>query len=141
MAITEATPYVPPAGFADMVRLAQLETTDLLAQTASALLLVDVQNRFLYGASEAEPAPTATVVKPIERLLDSARGNDVPRFYVTVGHAPDGASDAAPWMRRLVDMGSDPTTRLRQPLTPWHSEVANALAPQPGEIHLTKWRF
>ena len=81
------------------------------------------------------------MVPAVERLLGTARACDVPRFYVTVGHAPNGASDAAPWLRRLADMGSDPSARLRAPLETWHSAVPAAIAPQSGEIHLTKWRF
>jgi maleamate amidohydrolase len=141
MSVSEPIAYTPPAGLAAMVELAQMEPAALLAQTRSALLLVDVQNRFLYEDSVDRPASTARVLDPIGRLLGVARANDVPRFYVTVGHAADGASDAAPWLRRLAGMGSDVTARLRQPLTDWHSAVPDAIAPQPGEIWLRKWRF
>src|SRR3954470_13875441 len=141
MSVSEPIAYTPPAGLAAMVELAQMTPAALLARTRGALLLVDVQNRFLYEDSEDRPASTARVLEPIGRLLGMARESDVPRFYVTVGHAADGASDAAPWLRRLAGMGSDVTARLRQPLTDWHSAVPDAIAPQPGEIWLRKWRF
>ncbi len=55
MSISPPASYVPPAGLAEMVRLARLEATALLAETRSALLLVDVQNRFLYEAARRTP--------------------------------------------------------------------------------------
>jgi nicotinamidase-related amidase len=134
-------PHIVTEELAEMVRLATIPPTRLLAETRAALLLVDVQNRFIYGTSESAPAPTARVMPPIGKLLRTARTHDVPRFYVTVGSAP-GASDAAPWMRRLADMGADVKGRLTQPALPaWASEIPREIAPQPGEIHLTKWRF
>jgi nicotinamidase-related amidase len=124
----------------EMVRLATIPPAKLLAETRSALLLVDVQNRFIFGASETSPGPSARVMQPIEKLLRTARSRDVPRFYVTVGHPP--GADSAPWMRRLNDMGSDVKGRLNQPPLPaWASQIPSAIAPQPGEVHLTKCRF
>lgn len=128
-----------PLSQPEMVRLATIPPLELLAETRSALLLVDVQNRFIFGASEAVPAPAVRVLEPIEALLRTARARGIPRFYVTVAH-PAGA-DAAPWMRRLRDMGSDVKARAAQPLPPWASEIPAAIAPQPGEPHLVKCRF
>jgi nicotinamidase-related amidase len=125
----------------EMVRLATIPPAQLLAETRAALLLVDVQNRFIFGTDPKASAPTARVVEPIAGLLQTARAHNVPRYYVTVGHAP-GYSDSAPWMRRLNDMGSDIKGRLQQPpLPPQASEIPRDIAPLPGEIHLTKWRF
>jgi nicotinamidase-related amidase len=125
----------------DMVRLATIPPAQLLAETRSALLLVDVQNRFIFGASEASPGPTVRILQPVGKLLRTARAHDIPRYFVTVGHAP-GPSDAAPWMRRLAAMGSDVKSRLTQPpLSAWASAIPNEIAPQPGEVHLTKWRY
>jgi nicotinamidase-related amidase len=129
-----------PMALPEMVRLATMPALQLLAETRSALLLVDVQNRFIFGASEATPASTVHVLDPIAKLLGMARLRGIPRYYVTVGH-PAGA-DAAPWMRRLADMGSDVAQRLNQaPPPPWGSEIPDAIAPQPGEVHLMKCRF
>jgi nicotinamidase-related amidase len=140
MSITEA-PRTVAESLAEKVRLATIPAVRLLAETRSALLLVDVQNRFIFGTSEASSATPARVMQPIGKLLRTARTHNIPRFYVTVGHAP-GVSDSAPWMRRLSDMGSDVKGRLTQPpLSPWASEIPHEIAPQPGEVHLTKWRF
>jgi nicotinamidase-related amidase len=131
-----------PLGVAAMVRLATLPAAQLLAETRSALLLVDVQNRFIFGASESDPAPTARVMEPIGKLLATARAQDVPRFYVTVGHPPGAAG--APWMRRLVDMGSDVKGRLKPQSheeIAWGEAIPAAIAPQPGDVHLMKCRF
>jgi len=141
MAIFEPAPYVPPTGLEAMVRMAYLEPVALLAETSSALLLVDVQNRFLYHGSEDKPAPTASVVEPIERLLGSARSQDVPCVYVTGGHAPGGMADAAPWLWRLAVMGADVTARLRGPVDEWQAAIPASIAPRAGEVHLTKWRY
>lgn len=130
-----------PIALPDMVQLATMPAATLLAETRSALLLVDVQNRFIFGASEASPAPTARVMQPVGKLLQTARSRGIPRYFVTVGHAP-GPSDAAPWMRRLAGMGADVKGRLTQPpLSAWASAIPEAIAPQPGEVHLTKWRY
>lgn len=129
-----------PMALPEMVRLATMPALQLLAETRSALLLVDVQNRFIFGTDDKSPAPTARVMDPIGKLLATARARDIGRYYVTVGH-PAGA-DAAPWMRRLADMGSDVAGRLNQPPLPAAaSEIPAAIAPQPGEVHLMKCRF
>jgi ureidoacrylate peracid hydrolase len=139
MSVAQAS-HALPLDMPEMVRLATIPPVQLLAETRSALLLVDVQNRFIFGTSEASPAPTARVMQPIGKLLRTARSRDVPRFYVTVAHPP--GADAAPWMRRLNDMGSDVKARASQPpLSPWASEIPAEIAPQPGEAHLMKCRF
>jgi ureidoacrylate peracid hydrolase len=146
MSLSEAALNTPmpaadavPASLREMVRLATMPAAQLLAETKSALLLVDVQNRFIYGASEATPDPTVRVLEPVKRLLTAARANDVPRVFVTVHH-PKGA-DSGSWMRRLVAMGSDVHRRIEKPLPPWANEIPAAIAPQPGEVHLNKCRF
>ncbi len=139
--VSEA-PHAGPMELPELVRRATIPAAQLLAETRSALLLVDVQNRFIYGPTEgAPPGPSAKVVPPITKLLATARGRGVPRFYVTVGHAP-GPQDSAPWMRRLAAMGADVKGRLTHPpLSAWASEIPSVIAPQPGEIHVKKWRF
>jgi nicotinamidase-related amidase len=139
MSITEA-PRSVSAGLTEKVRLATIPPLRLLAETRSALLLVDVQNRFIFGPNKPASTSTAPVMQPIGKLLRTARTQGVPRFYVTVGHAPE--ADSAPWMRRLSDMGADVKGRLAQPpLSAWASDIPSEIAPQPGEVHLTKWRF
>lgn len=125
----------------EMARLATLPAVELLAQTRAALLLVDLQNRFLFGEREGSPpSSTARVIEPTRSLLELARSRGIPRFFITVGYAP-GAADAGPWMRRIADMGVDVRARLEQPpLPPWASEIPDVLAPLPGEIRLTKYR-
>lgn len=138
MSIAEATHSFPMA-LPEMVRLATIPASQLLKETRSALLLVDVQNRFIFGADPAAPGPSAKVMAPIGKLLRMARSHEIPRFYVTVAH-PAG-SDAAPWMRRLNDMGSDVKARASQAMPASVSEIPAEIAPMPGEVHLTKTRF
>jgi nicotinamidase-related amidase len=124
-----------------MVRLATIPTAQLLAETRSALLLVDVENRFIFGSDPASPAPTARVMQPLGKLVRTARTQAVPCFFVTQGHAP-GPSDSASQMRRLNDMGVDAKGRLSPASpSPWAFEIPPEIAPQHGEVHLTKWRF
>jgi nicotinamidase-related amidase len=126
----------------EMARRATIPAAQLLAETRSALLIVDVQNRFVYGDAANAPtdAQSARVLPPIQQLLSTARSQDVPRFYVTVAHAP-GASDSGPWMRRVADMGVDVVGRLSQPpLSEWAQAICDPVKPKPGEIHLTKFR-
>lgn len=140
MSVAEVAFQTPPT-LPELVRLATIPAASLLKETKSALLLVDVQNRFIFGMNEAAPAPTVRVLAPVAQLLRTARAHGVPRYFVTVGHAP-GPSDAAPWMRRLAAMGADVKGRLTQPpLSPRASEIPSEIAPQPGEVHLMKWRY
>src|ERR1700756_1901040 len=129
MSVAEAL-HTSPMVLPELVRLATMPAAQLLAETRSALLLVDVQNRFIFGSSEADPAATASVMQPVGTLLATARSRGIPRFFVTVDH-PAGA-DAAPWMRRLNDMGSDVKGRLTPPPLPaWASDIPAAIAPLP----------
>jgi nicotinamidase-related amidase len=125
---------------ADLVDLATMPPADLLARTSSALLMIDLQNRFLFHPDGTE-ASTMRVLKPAETLLAAARAFDIPRYYVTVAAAP-GFSDEAAHMRRLHAMSHNVQGRLTSPPMPAHaSKIVDSLTPLPGEIHLTKWRF
>lgn len=131
-----------PMPLTEMARLATIPAAQLLAETRSALLIVDVQNRFVYGHGATAPtdASTARVLPPIQKLLSTARSHDIPRFFVTVTQAP-GASDSGPWMRRVADMGADVIGRLSQPPpSEWAQAICDEVAPQPGEVRVTKFR-
>lgn len=133
--------HLLPVGLPEMVRLATIPAAQLLAETRSALLLVDVENRFIFGPNQSSPAPTARVMEPLIKLLRTARSHGVPCFFVTAGHAP-GPADSAPVMRRLNEMGVDAKARLSPSSFPaWAYDIPSEIAPQPGEVHLTKWRF
>jgi nicotinamidase-related amidase len=45
-------------------------------------------------------------------------------------------------MRRLAAMGSDVKGRaVKAALPAWATQIPPTIAPLPGEVHLTKWRF
>jgi len=139
--MTSAQTAGVPMDMAEMVRLAALPPAELLAETRAALLLIDLQNRFVLGSSpDAQPASTKRVIEPASRVLSAARATGIPRFFVTVGYAT-GASDTAPWMRRVAAMGADVKSRVNQPApSTWASAIVDQLTPQPGEVHITKYR-
>lgn len=123
-----------------LVRQATVPAAELLAETRSALLLVDVTNRFIVGSSPGSPASTIRVLQPISALLEAARANDIARFFVTACHY-DGASDTGPSLRRLADMGSNVRSRLdKTPHSGWESEIPPLIAPRRDEVHLSKLR-
>ena len=59
-----------------IVRQATVPAVELLAETRSALLLVDVTNRFIVGSSLESPASTIRVLQPISALLEVARAKN-----------------------------------------------------------------
>jgi nicotinamidase-related amidase len=133
-------PRPTAANLKKIVRQATVPAAELLAETHSALLLVDVTNRFIVGSNLESPASTIRVLQPISALLEAARTKNIARFFVTAGHY-DGASDTGPSLRRLADMGSDVRSRLdKAPHSTWGSDIPAVIAPQRDEVHLTKLR-
>ena len=96
----------------------------------AALLVHDMQAYFLAAYGDA-PQPLPAVVANIARLIAAARALGVPVFY-TAQHGNQDRRDRGlqadlwgPGMRAI----------------PEHESIIEALAPQPGDIVLTKHRY
>lgn len=131
---------------ADLAEIALQTPEEILSTLPSALLLVDVQNRFATTKAnngDFEPLP---VVEPIVHLLGAARRLNVPRFFVTVASHVNGpwagANDTAPWLRRISDIsGAERPDQLHAPVSDADQAIVSSLTPQPGEVWLYKQRF
>lgn len=138
--------YVGIDQMTDLAEVALLSPEEILASTPSALLLVDIQNRFAATRLDDGTYESLAVVAPIERLLFAARSMGVPRFFVTVAshvNGPwEGANDTAPWLRRISDIsGADRAEQLHATVTVSDQEIIESLRPVPGEVWLHKQRF
>lgn len=101
-----------------------------LAAQRAALLVHDMQQYFLAAFGDA-PEPIPAVIANIRRLLDAAHAQGVPVFYT----AQHGNQD-----RRDRGLQADlwgPGMRA----VPEHEQITPQLAPQPGDIVLTKHRY
>lgn len=100
------------------------------APARAALLVHDMQDYFLAAFGDA-PQPLPAVIENIRRLLDFARAQGMPVFY-TAQHGNQDRRDRGlqadlwgPGMRAL----------------PEHERIVAPLAPQDGDIVLTKHRY
>lgn len=101
-----------------------------LDPSRAALLVHDMQRYFLSAFGD-EPSPVPAVVANIRRLLDFAHAQGMPVFYT----AQHGNQD-----RRDRGLQADlwgPGMRA----VPEHEPITEPLAPQPGDIVLTKHRY
>ena len=73
----QARPLDPPLGVTEW----PVPPERLLHPGHTALLVLDMQRRFLEPGSKGR---ASGVVEAVQRLLESARGNGVPRFFVHV---------------------------------------------------------
>lgn len=136
-----ARQVVTPLDREAMLRFALGDPSDILAGTRSALLLVDVQNRFIYPQGRASTA-AASVMRPIADLLAAARSLRVPRVYVTAGSLPGPSGDTPAWLRRLADIvGEDPEAALSRALGPTDHDIPEAIAPLEDEPRFYKHRY
>ncbi|ARU05884.1 2,3-dihydro-2,3-dihydroxybenzoate synthetase [Comamonas serinivorans] len=101
-----------------------------LQPARAALLVHDMQRYFLSAFGDA-PSPIPAVIAHIRQLLDWAHAQGVPVFY-TAQHGNQDRRDRGlqadlwgPGMRAL----------------PEHEPIADAIAPAPGDIVLTKHRY
>lgn len=101
-----------------------------LAPTRAALLVHDMQAYFLAAYGDA-PQPLPQVLQNIQRLIAAARAAGMPVFYT----AQHGNQD-----RRDRGLQADlwgPGMRA----VPEHESIVAPLAPEPGDIVLTKHRY
>jgi nicotinamidase-related amidase len=113
------------------------------AGPAAALLVVDMQHAFaspggLVSRMGGDLATSRAILPTVARLLQAARRSGVPAVFLRVADAPGGASlDPAERARR---------ERIGLPLEAlpegsWEAEIVPEVAPQPGELVVTKRRL
>jgi nicotinamidase-related amidase len=123
-----------------------------LARTA--IIIVDMQNDFCHkdgwlGHLGVDVTPARTPIAPLQSLLPALRRHDVPVIWVNWGNRPDrlnlspallhvykpsgdgvGLGDALPGSgAKVLERGS------------WSAAIVDELAPDPGDIHVAKYRM
>lgn len=106
---------------------------------ATVLLVLDCQNDIVHPdgkigrAGAAKQVQDHRVLEHVARLIDSARDGGVPVIYVRVAFRPDYADllSGSPRFQQIAKLGA---------LTEgsWGAEIHEAVAPQPGDLVITK---
>ena len=127
---TRALPRIPAYALPGADELPAPRGPWRLAPSRAALLVHDMQRYFLSAFGD-QPSPVPAVVAHIRQLLDFAHAQGMPVFYT----AQHGHQD-----RRDRGLQADlwgPGMRA----VPEHEQITPPLAPQPGDIVLTKHRY
>jgi len=119
----------------------------------SAIVVVDMQNAFaskggMLDIASVDIADAGRVVAVIRSLLDAARGSKIPVVYLRMAYKPDlsdtGGPNSPNWHKELAMslMCSRPGLKGKV-LTQgtWDAEIVQDLAPQPGDLVITKTRY
>lgn len=128
-----------PVKTARPVKIAARPKTITVDLSTSAMIVVDMQNRFCrVSREEFGDLPTAKPIAPLQRLLPVLRGADVPVIWVNWGNRPDKLNMAPGlmhgWARgggfrpELMDKGS------------WEAEIVAGLDVGADDIHVDKYR-
>ena len=119
----------------------------------SALVVVDMQNAFAskggtLDLAGADLSDAPRVVRTIRSVLDSARAGGVTVAHLQVGYKPDlsnaGGARSPNYYKETAMRLMCARPELRGKLLAegsWDFAVVDELAPQPGEIVLTKTRY
>lgn len=126
MGLPRITPYPMP----DPAALPDAKVTWTVDPARGALLVHDMQAHFL-AAFDAEREPIPELVANIRRLTDACRAAGMPVLYSAqpAGQAPDQRGLLGPVWGEGIPGGSG------------GEEILPALAPHPGDVVITKWRY
>ena len=123
---------------------------------ASAVIVVDMQNDFgapggMFDRAGIDISPIRAVVEPTSRVLAGARRAGMKVIYLKMEFRPDlsdaGGPDSPNWLKHLPlglgksltsPDGSDGGVLVRDT---WNTAIIPELAPQPGDIIVSKHRF
>lgn len=110
---------------------------EIIANSESALVLLDVENRFFWRSQDGPELPAAALIPNLTRILVAARARGILRVIVST--ILDERADSDSWRRRR--------SILRQSMpwlaqhTEWSSQVAPLFRPQSEEIAIGKLRM
>jgi len=108
--------------------------------TATALIVIDMQNRFCRESREREgDMPTAKPIAPLQRLLPHLRGLGVPVIWLNWGNRSDKLNIAPGVMYAFARDGA-----FRPPMLEkgsWDAEIVAPLKAEPADICVDKYRI
>jgi nicotinamidase-related amidase len=108
---------------------------DGAARDRHALVVVDMQNHFLYPGGEGQNnSPHATVIENVAALASALRARDWPVIWVKTGRRRDRADSA---MHRLREAHLQAKGELLYDGT-WAAALAAGLDPQPADVMVVK---
>ncbi len=120
------------------------------------VLVIDMQNDFgsiggMFERAGIDVSGIAAAARVTEPLLAAAREAGIPVVYIKMEHSPDlsdvGPADAPHWIKHrplgvgdtvTAPDGSDSRILVRDT---WNTEILDALAPQPGDLVVSKHRY
>jgi ureidoacrylate peracid hydrolase len=121
--------------------------------TKSAIVVVDMQNAFaskgaMLDIARVDITDAPRVIRVIRSVIDAARENGVAVVYLRMAYKPDLSDSGGPnspnFHKELAMtlMGSRPEVKGKV-LTEgtWDAEIVDDLAPQPGDLVITKTRY
>ena len=121
-----------------------LETvSELVHPDRAALVLIDVQNDYvahdgMIARLGSDMASMRAMVAVIARLVGDARAAGVPIVYLQDTRLPGSRSESAPFLRFItLKCGLEPNVTLEGT---WGWEIADEVAPEPGDIVIRKYR-
>lgn len=119
----------------------------------SAIVVVDMQNAFaskggMLDIARVDITDAPRVIRTIRSVIDAARGNSVAVVYLRMAYKPDLSDSGGPnspnFHKELAMtlMCSRPELKGKV-LTEgtWDAEIVDDLAPQPGDLIITKTRY
>jgi ureidoacrylate peracid hydrolase len=119
----------------------------------SAIVVVDMQNAFaskggMLDIAGADITGAPRIVSVIRSVMEAARNKSVPVVYLRMAYKPDLSDSGGPnspnWHKELAMtlMCSRPNLKGKV-LTEgtWDAEIVEELAPQPGDLVITKTRY
>ncbi len=122
----------------------------------SAVLVIDMQNDFgapggMFHRVGIDLSAIQQAVPPTQRVVSAARAADVRVVYLKMAHRPDlsdtGGEDSPHWFRhRRLGVSGSVTAPDGQPSRilidgTWNTDILPELAPQPGDIVVSKHRY
>jgi ureidoacrylate peracid hydrolase len=119
----------------------------------SAIVVVDVQNAFaskggMLDIAGVDITDASRVIRAIRSVIEAARENSVAVFYLRMAYKPDlsdsGGSSSPNFHKELAMTLMCSRPELKGKLLTegtWDAEIVEDLAPQPGDLIITKTRY
>ncbi len=122
------------------MRIAARPKPVIVDLAATAMIVIDMQNRFCRESSERmSDLPTAKPIAPLQRLLPNMRDRRVPVIWLHWGNRADKLNIAPGGMYASARDGG-----LRPPMLEkgsWDAGIVAPLTAEPGDIHVDKYRI
>ena len=146
--MTRSLPPIRPVTLRDRERAVTID----LSRTA--IIVIDMQNDFCHGDGwlaqlGVDVSPARAQIAPLQALLPELRAQDVPVIWLNWGNRPD-RMNLPPSVLHVYDPDGR-STGIGKPLPSngahvleegsWAAAVVDELAPEPGDIAVSKYRM